>query len=94
MKLCMWFLKEERLLEYDVNVKYICVWMMSNVVRSSLKGYVKNDGDYVKIFLTYAYTDGRINEINDNVMNVSLLKGFLNSTIMNEWGILGWTLSH
>ena len=33
-----------------------------------------------------------INEANDYVINVGLLKGFLNRTLMNEWEISGWTL--
>ena len=48
-----------------------------------------NDGGYVKGFPTYT---GTMIESNENVMNVSLLKDFINRTLMNEWGILGWTL--
>ena len=34
-----------------------------------------------------------MNESNENVMNMSLSKGFLNRALMNEWGSLRWTLS-
>lgn len=33
-----------------------------------------------------------MNYTNEKVMNVSLLRGFLNKTLIKEWGILGWTL--
>ena len=34
-----------------------------------------------------------MNKDSENVMNVGLFKGFLNRTLMNEWGNFRWALS-
>ena len=64
---------------------------MMNVAWSCLEVNVMNDGGYVKVFLTYTHTHNEwINGAIENVMNESLLKGFINNTLMNEnegfWG--------
>ena len=51
-----------------------------------LEKKVINYGGYVKGILTYTH-DQQINKSNENVMNISLLKGFSKRTLMNEWRI-------
>ena len=73
MKLCMWFLKIVWLFEYNVNGKYVCLWIIKNIVWICIEYNVMNDSGYVK---TFSHTHIRKNEDNDNVMIVGLLKGF------------------
>ncbi len=66
---------------------------MMNVIGSCLEDNVMNNGGYVNLSHICTHTHEWMNETNE-VMNVSLLKIFTNGTLMNEWGILRWILSH
>ena len=68
-----------------MNVKYGSVWLMMNLVWPCLENNFLNNGSCVKGFITYRHNESMI-EANENVMYESVLKGFLNRTLMNEWG--------